>query len=78
MLRLYENINEEKFSRVQSSNKYKRILFNLCFFHSILVERKKFQNLGWNTLYDFNDSDFEVPLQINDQHFISIKSHVLF
>jgi len=26
----------------------------------VLVDRRKFQNLGWNIPYDFNDSDFEV------------------
>merc|ERR1711998_467476 len=34
--------------------------FALCWFHSILVDRRKFLNLGWNIPYDFNDSDFEV------------------
>ena len=44
----------------QSQEKYKKLLFNLCFFHAILLERKKFQQLGWNVVYSFNDSDFEV------------------
>ncbi|TKS69390.1 Dynein heavy chain 2, axonemal [Collichthys lucidus] len=39
---------------------YKKLLFSLCFFHSILLERKKFLQLGWNTVYGFSDSDFEV------------------
>ncbi|TKS92669.1 Dynein heavy chain 2, axonemal [Collichthys lucidus] len=29
-------------------------------FHSILLERKKFLQMGWNIVYGFNDSDFEV------------------
>ncbi|CAB1351553.1 unnamed protein product [Coregonus sp. 'balchen'] len=37
-----------------------KLLFALCFFHSILLERKKFLQLGWNIIYGFNDSDFEV------------------
>ncbi|VVC43185.1 Dynein heavy chain, domain-2,Dynein heavy chain domain,Dynein heavy chain, domain-1,Dynein heavy chain, P- [Cinara cedri] len=63
MLHIYQNINEEQFSQNQSSH-YKKILFNLCCFHSILIERKKFQNLGWNKIYDFNDSDFKVSENI--------------
>uniref|UniRef100_A0A3B4XCT3 Dynein heavy chain region D6 P-loop domain-containing protein n=1 Tax=Seriola lalandi dorsalis TaxID=1841481 RepID=A0A3B4XCT3_SERLL len=39
---------------------YRKLLFSLCFFHSILLERKKFLQLGWNIVYGFNDSDFEV------------------
>lgn len=39
---------------------YRRLLFSLSFFHSVLIERKKFANLGWNVRYDFNESDFRV------------------
>eukprot|EP00792_Barthelona_sp_PAP020_P009037 TRINITY_DN3265_c0_g2_i1.p1 TRINITY_DN3265_c0_g2~~TRINITY_DN3265_c0_g2_i1.p1 ORF type:complete len:4670 (+),score=1289.10 TRINITY_DN3265_c0_g2_i1:29-14038(+) len=39
---------------------YKRMLFGLAYFHSLLIERRKFMTLGWNVVYDFNDSDFEI------------------
>ncbi|RZC39320.1 dynein heavy chain 2, axonemal-like [Asbolus verrucosus] len=58
--RLYQLITEEQFSICQCQEKYKKLLFSLCFFHAILLERKKFQQLGWNVIYSFNDSDFEV------------------
>uniref|UniRef100_A0A3Q4GFQ3 Dynein heavy chain region D6 P-loop domain-containing protein n=1 Tax=Neolamprologus brichardi TaxID=32507 RepID=A0A3Q4GFQ3_NEOBR len=50
---------------------YIHLLFSLCFFHSILLERKKFLQMGWNIVYGFNDSDFEVSekllsLYLND------------
>lgn len=60
MKRLYNIITEEQFNRCDAKDKYKRLLFALCFFHTILLERKKFQQLGWNVIYGFNDSDFEV------------------
>lgn len=60
MKRLYQNITKEKFSKCNAQEKYKKLLFALCFFHSVLIERKKFQYLGWNVVYSFNDSDFEV------------------
>ena len=60
MKRLYQLVTEQQFSRRQKQQKYKKLLFSLCFFHSILLERKKFLMLGWNIMYGFNDSDFEV------------------
>lgn len=64
MQRLYNQVTERHYSRVTDLGKYRKLLFSLCWFHSILVERKKFKNLGWNTIYSFNDSDWEVSENI--------------
>ncbi|XP_049338447.1 dynein axonemal heavy chain 2 [Astyanax mexicanus] len=60
MKRLYQLVTESQFSRCSRPVVYRKLLFSLCFFHSILLERKKFLQLGWNIVYSFNDSDFEV------------------
>ncbi|XP_039997326.1 dynein heavy chain 2, axonemal [Xiphias gladius] len=60
MKRLYQLVTEAQFSRCSRPVFYRKLLFSLCFFHSILLERKKFLQLGWNVVYGFNDSDFEV------------------
>ncbi|XP_041842513.1 dynein heavy chain 2, axonemal [Melanotaenia boesemani] len=60
MKRLYQLVTETQFSRCSRPSPYRRLLFSLCFFHSILLERKKFRQMGWNIVYGFNDSDFEV------------------
>lgn len=107
MSRLYLNMREEDFSRCSKPEKYKKLLFSLCWFHSVrarelsptraasapspkgaaqqtppacahpaapslrarrarraqvLVDRRKFLNLGWNIPYDFNDSDWDVSV----------------
>jgi dynein heavy chain len=70
MKRLYQLIPEATFPRVEypyAEDKYKKLLFSLCFFHSLLIERRKFLQLGWNVIYGFNDSDFEVS-----EHLLSI------
>lgn len=60
MTRLIQNLSETRFSQCTKPHKYKKLLFAMCWFHSLLVDRRKFGNLGWNIPYDFNDSDFEV------------------
>jgi len=38
-------------------NKVKSILFALCFFHSTMIERRRFGPKGWNMFYPFSIGD---------------------
>ncbi len=58
LLRLYNQLTESHFNRVQQKGKYRKMLFALCYFHAVLLERRKFKALGWNIPYEFNDSDW--------------------
>ncbi|CAF0727175.1 unnamed protein product [Didymodactylos carnosus] len=60
MKRLYETITLEQFQRCRKGEQYRKLLFTLTFLHSIIIERKKFLQLGWNVNYSFNDSDFQI------------------
>ncbi|KAI9004259.1 dynein heavy chain and region D6 of dynein motor-domain-containing protein [Gaertneriomyces semiglobifer] len=60
LIRLYAGMTDETFNRCSKPEVYRKLLFSLCFFHSILLERKKFLTLGWNIAADFNDSDFDI------------------
>ena len=53
-------VTEEGFFRCSKNDVYRPLLFGLAFFHSLLIERKKFLTLGWNVVCDFNDSDFDI------------------
>uniref|UniRef100_A0A3Q3ETA1 Dynein heavy chain region D6 P-loop domain-containing protein n=1 Tax=Labrus bergylta TaxID=56723 RepID=A0A3Q3ETA1_9LABR len=64
MKRLYQLVTEDQFNRCSRPVLYRKLLFSLCFFHSILLERKKFLQLGWNIVYGFIDSDFENLLSL--------------
>jgi dynein heavy chain len=58
MLRLYGQKTE--FTPVEKHREFRKAVYGLCFFHTILIERKKFKTLGWNVNYAFNDSDYSV------------------
>jgi dynein heavy chain len=58
MGKLYSLINQTEFKKCKEHSKYKKFLFSLTWLHSVLLERRKFKTLGFNTPYDFNDSDF--------------------
>jgi len=60
LTRLIMAMTEEQYNRVKEAAKYKKLFFSLCWFHGILLERRKFKMLGWNIGYDFNDSDFDI------------------
>ncbi|KAJ3024564.1 UNVERIFIED_CONTAM: Dynein heavy chain 2, axonemal [Siphonaria sp. JEL0065] len=60
MARLYNLFTEDNYHKTKKPEVYEKLLFTLCFFHSLLLERKKFLTLGWNVTCDFNNSDFEV------------------
>ncbi|XP_040439457.1 dynein heavy chain 10, axonemal [Falco naumanni] len=43
---------------------FKSLVYVLAFFHAVVQERRKFGKVGWNVLYDFNESDFQVCMEI--------------
>ncbi|XP_066140827.1 dynein axonemal heavy chain 10 [Euwallacea fornicatus] len=45
---------------------FKSLVFVLAFFHAVVQERRKYNKIGWNICYDFNQSDFNVCVQILD------------
>ncbi|XP_069880965.1 dynein axonemal heavy chain 10 isoform X1 [Dipodomys merriami] len=43
---------------------FKPLVYVLAFFHAVVQERRKFGKIGWNVSYDFNESDFQVCMEI--------------
>ncbi|GKT17068.1 Dynein axonemal heavy chain 1 [Aduncisulcus paluster] len=67
-LRAISSVDDIMFDAISSgeipqSEAYTRLLFSLCFFHGIILERKRFGPLGWNVKYPFNDSDLRISLE---------------
>lgn len=59
MARLYRNIGAQ-FTPCDKEMQFRKAIYGLCWFHTLLLERKKFKSLGWNSNYPFNDSDYQV------------------
>ncbi|XP_048858906.1 dynein axonemal heavy chain 10 [Brienomyrus brachyistius] len=43
---------------------YRSLVYVLAFFHGVVQERRKYGKIGWNVPYDFNESDFQVCMEI--------------
>ncbi|XP_047348543.1 dynein axonemal heavy chain 10 isoform X3 [Vespa velutina] len=43
---------------------YKHLIYVLAFYHAVIQERRKYDKIGWNINYDFNESDFNVCTSI--------------
>ncbi|TPX53528.1 hypothetical protein SeMB42_g00716 [Synchytrium endobioticum] len=69
LTRLVRRISEDEVKSSPNPQVYRRLMFALCVFHSIVMERKRFRNLGWNMMPDFNGADFEVCAQVLSNSF---------
>jgi dynein heavy chain len=58
----YYSFNESFLDRTTKPDVFKKLVFSLCFFHAVILERRKFGPLGWNIPYAFSESDLQVCL----------------
>ena len=60
-------IDQDKLERVETAQ-WRQLLFNLCFLHSIVIERKKFGPLGWCIPYEYNNGDLSACIIFLEKH----------
>jgi dynein heavy chain len=49
------------------------MIFGLCFFHAIVIERKKFGSFGWNISHAFTDIDHECTMLLSHMYCLTAK-----
>ena len=59
-----DNFNQDILEKCSKELEFKSILFSLCYFHAVVVERKKFGAIGWNRSYPFNNGDLNISVDV--------------
>ena len=66
MTRSFANmVKEDDWEGVpEKALQWKKLLTGIAFFHAQVQERRKFDPLGWNIRYAFDESDFETSMAV--------------
>ena len=54
----YNEFTEETYNACSKQRDFQKLMFSLAFFHTIILERRKFGSIGWNIPYQWMNSDF--------------------
>jgi len=60
VLKSYMSYDDADFQKAANPTAYRRLLWGLSFFNALVLERRKYGPLGWNTPYQFSDSDLSI------------------
>jgi dynein heavy chain len=60
LLEAFDAFDDSYLTQCSKEGPYKRLLFSLCLFHGIILERRKFGSLGFNIRYPYNKSDLAI------------------
>ncbi|ESS67196.1 hypothetical protein TCDM_04102 [Trypanosoma cruzi Dm28c] len=64
IVRAMTNFSDEPWEKSAKPTEFRCIMFSMCFFHAVVVERKKFGPLGWNRVYPYNAGDLTTCMEV--------------
>lgn len=62
--RAFDNFTQETLERCSKEAEFRSILFALCYFHAVVLERRKFGTQGWNKPYPFSTGDLTISVDV--------------
>lgn len=64
ILKFYDDITDKQLVNTKKPDKLPKLMFSLAIFHSVLQDRKKYGEMGFNKRYDFNITDFDTSIEL--------------
>jgi dynein heavy chain len=62
--RAWANFSEDRVQACTKPSEFKACLFSLCWFHAIVLGRRRFGQQGWSRAYSFNTGDLTICANI--------------
>lgn len=66
--RAFSKFDEERLNNAPQSPVFKSIITGLCYFHAVVLGRKKFGSAGWSRVYNFNDGDLTICADVLENY----------
>lgn len=60
LLKTYTGFNDDFFAACGRTDEFRNLLFSLCLFHGVALERRKYGPLGFNIPYEFTEGDSQI------------------
>jgi dynein heavy chain len=68
MARAWDAFSQGRIDKAAKKEQFKACLFGLCFFHSVMLGRRRFGSQGWSRAYGFNMGDLRICADVLESY----------